>query len=70
VVASNLFYFNQSRNRGWGREGEGVVLLSGVGRRWRGMHRGHFEVPCVMVVRGGRRQSMCHSALHMSQRSI
>jgi len=24
-------YFNQSQNREWGKEGEGVVLLSGVG---------------------------------------
>jgi len=24
-------YFNQSRNREWGKEGEGVMLLSGVG---------------------------------------
>ena len=34
------------------------------------MHRGHFQVPCGMVVRSGRRQSLCHPALHMSQRSI
>ena len=34
------------------------------------LHRGHFQVPFGMVVRGGRRQSTCHPALHMSQRSI
>ena len=34
------------------------------------MHRGHFKVPFGMVVRGGRRQSICHPALHVSQRSI
>ena len=26
------FFSNQSRNREWGKEGEGVVLLSSVGR--------------------------------------
>ena len=40
------------------------------GRRWRGVHRGHSQVPCGMAIRGGRRQTMCHPALHMSQRSI
>jgi len=34
------------------------------------VHRGHFQVPCGMAVRGGRRQSICHPALHMSQRSM
>jgi len=38
------------------------------GKRWRGVHEGHFQVRCGMVVRGGRRQSMCHPALHISQR--
>jgi len=32
------------------------------------VHEGHFQVPCGMVVRGGRRQSICHPALHMSQK--
>ena len=27
------------------------------GKRWRGMHRGLFQVPCGMAVRGRRRQS-------------
>jgi len=27
------------------------------------MHRGHFQVPCGMTVRGGRRQSICHPVL-------
>jgi len=33
VVAGHFFvwYFNQSRNREWGKECEGGVLLSGVG---------------------------------------
>ena len=33
------------------------------GRRWHGRHRGHFQIPCGIVVRGGRRQIMryiCH----------
>jgi len=36
---------------------------------WRGVHRGHFQVPIGMVLNGGGRQSICHSAIHMSQRS-
>jgi len=40
------------------------------GRRWRGRHRGHFQIPCGIVRRGGRRQSICHPALHILQRSI
>ena len=36
----------------------------------RGVHKGHFHIPGGMVVRGGRRQSICQPALHMSQRSI
>jgi len=32
------------------------------------MHKGHFQVSRGMTVRGGRRQSICHPALHMSQR--
>ena len=33
-----------------------------------GVHKGHFHIPLAagMVVRGGRRQSMCQPALHMS----
>jgi len=27
------------------------------------MHRGYFQVPCRMVVRGGRKQSICHCRL-------
>jgi len=34
-----------------------------------GVHKGHFYIPAGMVVRGGRRQSICQPALHMSQRS-
>jgi len=62
-------YFNQSRIQEWGKEGEGVRLLSGVGRG-AACNRGHSQVPCGMAVRGGRRQSIYHSALHMSQRRI
>jgi len=29
------------------------------------MHRGHFQVPCGMAIRGGRRQSICLSYLRM-----
>ena len=29
------------------------------------MYKGHFQVLCGMSVRGGRRQSICHPALHM-----
>ena len=35
-----------------------------------GVHKGHFHIPAGMVVWGGRRQSICQPALHMSQRSI
>jgi len=54
------------------RMGEGRRRFSVAvwGRRWRGRRRGHFKVPCGIVVRGGRRQPICHPALHMSQRSI
>jgi len=34
-----------------------------------GVHKGHFHIPAGMVVRGGRRKSICQQALHMSQRS-
>ena len=57
-------YFNQSRIRGWGKEGEGGVLLAGVGGGAGGIE-GNFQIPCGIVVRGGRRQSICHPALHM-----
>ena len=30
------------------------------------MREGHFQVSRGMVVRGGRRQSICHPALHLS----
>jgi len=36
----------------------------------RGVHNGHFHIARGIVVRGGRRQSVCQPALHMSQRSI
>jgi len=35
-----------------------------------GVHKGHFHIPAGIVVRGGRRQFICHPALYMSQRSI
>ena len=35
-----------------------------------GVHKEHFHIPAGMVVRGGRRQSICQPSLHMSQRSI
>jgi len=35
-----------------------------------GVHKVHFHIPAGMVVRGGRRQSICQPALHMSQRSL
>jgi len=31
---------------------------------------GYYQIPARMVVRGGRRQSICQPALHTSQRSI
>ena len=33
-------------------------------------HKGHFQIPTEMVLRGGRRQSICQPALHISQRNI
>ena len=45
------------RVAGW--EGGGVGDIGGI-----------FQSPCGIVVRGGRRQSICHPALNMSQRSI
>ena len=36
--------------------------VAGWGRRWRGRHRGHFQSPRGIAVRGGRRQSICHPA--------
>jgi len=35
-----------------------------------GVHKRRFHIPARMVVRVGRRQSICQPALHMSQRSI
>jgi len=35
-----------------------------------GVHKGPFHIPAGIVVRGGRRQSICQPALHMSQRSF
>jgi len=35
-----------------------------------GVHKGLFQIPAGMVVRGGRRQSICQPALNMSQTSI
>jgi len=58
----------RSRSRIW--EGRWRCRVAICGRRWRGMHRRHFQVPCGMAVRGGRRQSICHPGLHMSQRRI
>jgi len=51
--------------------GEGRLRwrVAGWGRRWRGRHRGHFQSPRGIVERGGRRQSIWHAALHMSQKS-
>ena len=64
----HLMYQSESKSRmGEGRRRCRVTVL---GRRWRGVHRGHFQVPGGMEIRGGRRQSTCHPALHMSQRSI
>ena len=40
------------------------------GKGLRGVHRGNFQVPIGMMVRVGRRQSICHPEFHMSQRSI
>jgi len=71
VKGGMLFFENQSRNREWGKEGEVQSCRFAVwGKRWRGGHMGHFQVPVGMVVRGGRRQFICHPSLHMSQRSI
>ena len=46
------------------------VAASTLAQRAGGVHKGHFHIPGGMVVRGGRRQSICQPALHMSQRSI
>jgi len=49
----------------------------GEGRRrsrvavWgRGVHKGHFQLPVGMVVRGGRRQFICHPALHICHKRV
>jgi len=54
------------------RMGEGKRRYhSGPWDKWAGgVHKGHYHILAGMVVRGGRRQSICQPALHMSQRSI
>jgi len=37
---------------------------------WGGVQMGYFQIPARMVSSGGRRQSICQPAFHMSQRSI
>jgi len=32
------------------------------------MHKGHFQVPYGMAVRGGRRQSICHPGMHVTKK--
>ena len=44
-------------------EGRRRWRVADWGSRWRGRHRGHFQSPCGVVVRGGRRQSICPRTL-------
>jgi len=34
------------------------------------VHKGHFQLPVGMVVRGGRRQFICHPALHICHKRV
>jgi len=52
------------------RGGEAEVSRATWDKGAEGVHEGHFHTPAWMVVRRGRRQSICQPALHMSQRSI
>jgi len=62
--------FKQSQGQAYERASGGVAVNSGM-MGLGGVHKGHFHMEwSVMVVRGGRRQSIFQQALHMSQRSI
>jgi len=60
---------SQSQGLRWERGSRGATVDPGM-RGAGGVHKGHFHVPAGIVVRGGRLQFICQSALHMSQRSI
>jgi len=47
----------QSESKSRMREARQRCCVAAWGREWRGVHSGHFQVPCGMVVRGGKRQS-------------
>jgi len=59
--------FNQSQGQEWGRGGGSVGGQRGM--RKGGGDKRHSQIPTELVVRGGRRQSTCQPALHMSQRT-
>ena len=65
--------FNKKKGQGGGRRRGGVAGQRGL-RKWGGSqnapYEGHFQIPAGMLVRGGRRQSICKPALHIPQRSI
>ena len=61
--------FNQSRGPEWEKRGGGVCRLPEIGGGG-GYVGGMSQIPVGMVVRGGRRQPICHPASHVSQRSI
>ena len=63
-----LVVFSQSQGLGRGRGSGGVIVDPGM-REQEGCTR-DISIPVGMVVRGGRRQSICQPALHMSQRGI
>ena len=61
------FFFGIFSSESKSRMGEGRRRWSvaGWGRRWRGRHRGHFQIPCGIVARGGRRQFICKKPEHL-----
>jgi len=67
ISGSESFFVVKSQSESKLRIGEGRrrCRVPGWGRtrRWRGMYKGHFQVPRGMAVRGGRRQSACHRSL-------
>jgi len=70
VIRFNGYIFVLIRVEIENRGGPGESKVTAWGRGCQGVHRGHFQVPIEMAVMGGKRQSICHPALHMSQRSI
>jgi len=70
VIASHFFVIFKSESKSRMGKGRRRWSVAVWGRRWlwRGRHKGHFQIPCGIVVRGERRQPnailhyICHRA--------